>query len=106
MVTARNAIHAQASCAIGDHMVYHMVMGRKEVLVQLDDELIQRLDRLADTQGTNRSELLRRGAAAVLEAAEQAEADRLLQDAYRRVPQDPAIVVAATRLAAHTAPEW
>jgi hypothetical protein len=93
-------------CATGDHMVYHMVMARKEVLVQLDDELIERLDRLADTQGTNRSELLRRGAAAVLEAAEQAEADRLLQDAYRRVPQDPAIVVAATRLAAHTAPEW
>ena len=106
MVTARNDIRAQASCATGDHMVYHMVVGRKEVLVQLDDELIERLDRLADTQGTNRSELLRRGAAAVLEAAEQAEADRVLQDAYRRVPQDPAIVVAATRLAAHTAPEW
>src|SRR5437867_735059 len=89
-----------------DHMVYHMVMGRKEVLVQLDDELIERLDRLADKQGTNRSELLRRGAAAVLEAADQAEADRLLREAYRRVPQDPAIVAAATRLAAHTAPEW
>jgi hypothetical protein len=89
-----------------DHMVYHMVMGRKEVLVQLDDDLIDRLDRLADKQGTSRSELLRRGAAAVLEAAEHAEADRDLQEAYRRLPQDPAIVSAASRLASLTAPEW
>ena len=89
-----------------DHMVYHMVVGRKEVLVQLDDDLIDRLDRLADKQGTSRSELLRRGAAAVLEAAEHAEADRALQDAYRRMPQDRAIVAAASRLAALTAPGW
>ena len=81
-------------------------MGRKEVLVQLDDDLIDRLDRLADKQGTSRSELLRRGAAAVLEAADLAEADRALQEAYRRVPQDPAIISAASRLAAVTAPEW
>jgi metal-responsive CopG/Arc/MetJ family transcriptional regulator len=87
-------------------MVYHMVMGRREVLVQLDDELVERLDQLAEQQGTNRSELLRRGAAAVLDAAERAEADQALQAAYRRIPQDPAIVAAASRLAAQTAPEW
>jgi metal-responsive CopG/Arc/MetJ family transcriptional regulator len=87
-------------------MVYHMAMGRKEVLVQLDDLLVDRLDQLAERQGTSRSELLRRGAAAVLEAAEQAEADRVLQEAYRRMPQDPAIVAAASRLASLTAPEW
>jgi len=87
-------------------MLYHMVMGRKEVLVQLDDDLVQRLDQLADKQGTNRSELLRRGAAALLEAADQADADRVLQEAYRRVPQDRAIVAAALRLAAAANPEW
>jgi metal-responsive CopG/Arc/MetJ family transcriptional regulator len=87
-------------------MVYHMVVGRKEVLVQLDDDLVDRLDQLAKRQGTSRSVLLRRGAAAVLEAAEQAEADRVLQEAYRRMPQDPAIVAAASRLASLTAPEW
>ena len=89
-----------------DHMIYHMVMGRREVLVQLDDDLVDRLDRLAEQQGTNRSDLLRRGAAAVLEAAERADADRALQDSYRRLPQDPAIVSAASRLASPTAPEW
>jgi metal-responsive CopG/Arc/MetJ family transcriptional regulator len=81
-------------------------VARREVLVQLDDELVERLDRLADQQGTSRSDLLRRGAAAVLEASELAAADRELQESYRRIPQDPAVVAAATRLAAHSAPEW
>lgn len=83
-----------------------MVMSRRQVLVQLDDDLVERLDHLAEAEGVSRSELLRRGAAAVLEAAEQLEADRALRDAYRRVPQDPALVSSARRLAARTAPEW
>lgn len=83
-----------------------MPMARKEVLVQLDDDLIAQLDRLASAEGTSRSELLRRGAAAVLAAAEELEADRALRDAYQRVPQDPALVESALRLASHTAPEW
>jgi metal-responsive CopG/Arc/MetJ family transcriptional regulator len=87
-------------------MVYHMVMARREVLVQLDDELVSRLDEVAAAQGTSRSELLRRGAMAVLEAGDVAQADRQLQEAYRRVPQDPALVKAARRLAARTVPEW
>lgn len=87
-------------------MPYHRVMARREVLVQLDDELVSRLDTLAAKAGTSRSELLRRGAVAVLEAAALAEADQQLIDAYRRQPQDPAIVAAAARLAAQTAPEW
>lgn len=83
-----------------------MVVGRREVLVQLDDELVERLDRLAEAQKTSRSELLRRGASAVIEAAEQLDADRVLREAYRRVPQDPALVASARRLAAATTPEW
>ena len=92
--------------AAGDHMLYHMVMARKEVLVQLDDELVRRLDALAARLGTSRSELVRRGALAVLEAEELAAADRRLVEAYRAQPQDPAIVAAAVRLAAETAPPW
>jgi metal-responsive CopG/Arc/MetJ family transcriptional regulator len=83
-----------------------MVMARREVLVQLDDDLVARLDVVAKQQGTNRSELLRRGALAVLTAVELETADRELQAAYRRVPQDPLLVEAAGRLAAETAPEW
>jgi hypothetical protein len=87
-------------------MVYHMAMARREVLVQLDDELVARLDLVAASIGVSRSELLRRGAQAVIEAAELAEADRALLDAYRRQPPDPALVRAAARLAARTAPTW
>ncbi|MBI5157721.1 MAG: ribbon-helix-helix protein, CopG family [Acidimicrobiia bacterium] len=81
-------------------------MARKEVLVQLDDELVERLDRLAARLGVSRSHLLRRGALAVLEAEGIKRADRELIAAYGRLPQDPLIVAAAGRLAAETVPEW
>ena len=83
-----------------------MVMTRREVLVQLDDDLVDRLDVLASELGTNRSAILRRGARAVLEAEEAAAADRELQAAYRRLPADPALVRSARRLASETVPEW
>jgi len=98
--------HSIVSSLCSRHMIIHMVMGRREVLVQLDDDLVARLDRLAAEKGTSRSDLLRRGAVAVLDAGELREADEKLRDAYRRVPQDPAIVQAAARLAAQTVPEW
>ena len=88
------------------HMVYHMVMPRRQVLVQLDDELIERLDRLAQRIDVSRSELLRRGAFAVLEAGSLDQAERELVAAYRSQPQDPLLVETALRLAAETAPEW
>ncbi len=87
-------------------MTYHMSVARKEVLVQLDDELVERLDRLARQQHTSRSELLRQGALAVLFVAETQQADAELRAAYRRMPQDPAVVEAAARLVGETAPEW
>jgi len=76
------------------------------VLVQLDDELVSRLDELAAEEGTSRSALLRRGAVAVLEASEVSRFDDELQQAYRRVPQDPEVVTSAKRLASRTVPEW
>lgn len=83
-----------------------MVMARREVLVQLDDELVEQLDQIAEDHGTNRSELLRRGARAVIEAEDLAAADRQLVAAYRRQPPDPALIQSAARLAALTVSEW
>lgn len=74
--------------------------------MQLDDDLVERLDALAADLGTNRSELVRRGAQAVLDAEELAAADRHLRLAYQRHPTDPAVVQSARRLAAETAPDW
>ena len=83
-----------------------MVVSRREVLVQLDDDLVERLDSLAADLGTNRSELVRRGAQAILEAEDLASKDRQLQQGYRRQPADPALVESARRLSARTAPQW
>lgn len=83
-----------------------MAMARREVLVQLDDTLVHQLDELATRLGTNRSELLRRGAQAVLAAEDLATADRELVDAYRREPPDPLLVQSARRLAAQHSPAW
>jgi hypothetical protein len=84
-------------------MVYDMVMARRQVLVQLDDDLVARLDALATRRKVSRSELLRRGALAVLEAEELADADKALVEAYRKQPQDPFLLESAARLASETA---
>ncbi len=87
-------------------MVYHMVMARREVLVQLDDALVAKLDEVAKRTEVSRSELLRRGALAVLEADEWARDDKRLITGYAKHPPDPALLEASRRLAAETAPEW
>ena len=81
-------------------------MARREVLVQLDDELVWQLDALAARLGTSRSDLVRRGAVAVVAAADLAQADAELVAAYRRQPADPLIVQSARRLAARHSPAW
>ncbi len=86
-------------------MVAHMPV-RREVLVQLDDLLVERLDALALRLGTNRSELLRRGAQAVLAAEDLIAADQELTAAYQRQPPDPALIQSARGLAARTTPAW
>ena len=83
-----------------------MVMARREVLVQLDDELVTQLDQIAAARSTSRSELLRRGARAVIEAEDEAAADAELIAAYRRLPPDQVLARSAARLASRTAPEW
>ena len=87
-------------------MSYHSVMTRREVLVQLDDELVADVDRIAAAPSTTRSGLLRRGARTVIEAEEAAAADAELIAAYRRQPPDHALQRSAARRAARTAPGW
>lgn len=87
-------------------MVYHMTVARREVLVQLDDELVERLDEIAKRTEVSRSELLRRAAQAVIEADELARADERLVEGYSKHPPDPLLLQTSRRLAAETAPEW
>ena len=87
-------------------MVYHMVMARKQVLVQLDDDLVARLDELGSRLKMSRSELIRRAALGLLDQAWELEAEQITIAAYLRQPEDPAWVATMSRLAAETAPEW
>jgi metal-responsive CopG/Arc/MetJ family transcriptional regulator len=82
------------------------LMARRQVIVQLDDQLVAELDKAAKQDGVSRSELLRTAAAALLEARKVRKLERRLVDAYREMPQDPVLVEAARRLAAETAPDW
>jgi predicted transcriptional regulator len=66
-----------------------MTMTRQQVLVQLDTELVRRLDELAEAEHTSRSELLRRGAAAVLRTAQERADEQRHAEGYRRQPQGP-----------------
>ena len=83
-----------------------MVMPRREVLVQLDDDLVEQLDRIAKALDTNRSELLRRGAQAVIDADNERTNDIELIAAYKRQPPDAVLIRSAARLASKTTPAW
>jgi len=63
-------------------------VARRQVLVQLDDELVARLDRTAAALDVNRSELIRRALHAYTEACEEAGADARYVEAYLRIPED------------------
>ncbi|CAN5503835.1 hypothetical protein BH20ACT23_BH20ACT23_03560 [soil metagenome] len=81
-------------------------MARKQVLVQLDDDLVEALDRAAEEAGLSRSELIRIAARALLESRVIARDEAALVAAYRRRPQDPLLLETARRLAAENAPMW
>ena len=83
-----------------------MAVSSREILVPLSEELVASLDEVARRRGVSRSELVRQGVVAVLEAEELAADDARLREAHSRQPQDAALVDAARRLAAENTPAW
>jgi metal-responsive CopG/Arc/MetJ family transcriptional regulator len=67
-----------------------MVVARTQTLVQLTDELLERLDARAAREGRNRSELVREAIINYLAADREAEIDRLIVEGYTRQPQTEA----------------
>jgi metal-responsive CopG/Arc/MetJ family transcriptional regulator len=61
-------------------------MGRTQTLVQLSDELIDRLDRYRARAGRSRSEVIREAVEQYLAADREREIDRRLIEAYTRQP--------------------
>lgn len=68
---------------------YNMVMARTQTLVQLSDELLERLDSHRARERRSRSEVIREAIERYLDADRQAELDRLIVEAYtQRPPED------------------
>ena len=65
-----------------------LAVARKQVLVQLDDEIVQALDRLTGPMDASRSDLIRRAVNLWLDALDEAEADIRYAEAYKRIPDD------------------
>jgi Arc/MetJ-type ribon-helix-helix transcriptional regulator len=74
-------------------------MARKQVLVQLDESMVRALDAQARRAGVSRSELIRRGVSALLEAGNEADAVRAMVEAYMRLPQGPAWAESSEQMA-------
>ncbi len=81
-------------------------MARRQVIVQLDDDLVAALDREAEATGLSRSELIRRGAAALLAAHETRRKEKAQIESYQMTPQDPYLVEAFTKIAAASLEPW
>jgi Arc/MetJ-type ribon-helix-helix transcriptional regulator len=62
-------------------------MARKQVIVQLDDDLLGRLDRTISATGISRSEAIRRAVRAYLDVEWEREADRRYTESYREHPE-------------------
>jgi Arc/MetJ-type ribon-helix-helix transcriptional regulator len=82
------------------------IVARKQVLVQLDDRLVERLDRLIGPLDASRSDLIRRAVNLWLDALDEAQADVRYADAYRRIPDDLEDHAAWEALQLESWPEW
>ena len=80
-------------------------MARKQVLVQLDDAQVARLDALASAAADSRSELIRRAIDLYVEAVGEALEDVRYADAYLRVPEELGEFAALRELASRAWPE-
>jgi metal-responsive CopG/Arc/MetJ family transcriptional regulator len=65
-----------------------MAMARTQTLVQLTDELLERLDSYRAREGRSRSEVVREAIERYLASDREAEIDRLVVDAYSRQPPE------------------
>jgi metal-responsive CopG/Arc/MetJ family transcriptional regulator len=65
-----------------------MVMARRQTLVQLTDDLLERVDARRVRDGKSRSEFVREALEEYLAADREAEIDRLLVEAYTRTPDE------------------
>lgn len=64
-------------------------MVKKVIQVPVDEELLKDLDNLSKKQRKSRSELIRQACLRYLQQIEYEELDRLYQQGYKRIPEEP-----------------
>ena len=64
-------------------------MVKKIIQVQVDEELLMNLDTLSKKQRKARSELIRQACLSYLQQVEHEELDRIYQQGYMKVPEEP-----------------
>ena len=79
-------------------------MVKKVIQVPVDEELLIALDRVSRKQQKARAELIRKACRRYLEQVEAEELDRLYQQGYERLPEEPELGQAQTALAAEILP--
>ena len=66
-------------------------MVKKVIQVPVDEDLLRELDSLSKKQRKARSELIRQACLSYLRQAEHEELDRLYQQGYMRIPEEPEV---------------
>jgi metal-responsive CopG/Arc/MetJ family transcriptional regulator len=66
-------------------------MAKKVIQVPVDIELLTALDELSKKRGKARSELIRRACQHYLREVENEELDRLYQNGYEAMPEEPEV---------------
>ena len=66
-------------------------MTKKVIQVPVDEELLRSLDSLSKKQRKARSELIRQACLRYLQQIEHEELDKLYQQGYMRVPEEPEV---------------
>ena len=74
---------------------YHMVIARRQTLVQFTEGLLATLDEFAAAAGRSRSEVIREAVEQYLRDAREGEIDRAIAAGYERVPPPDAVQAAA-----------
>jgi len=80
-------------------------MIKKVVQVPVDEELLTALNQLSRKQRKTRSELIRQACQRYLGQAETEELDRLYQQGYERLPEEPELGEAQVAVAGEILPK-
>ena len=77
-------------------------MAKKVIQVPVDVELLKDLDSLSKQQGKSRPELIRQACLSYLERVKDEELDKLYQQGYIKIPEEPAVGKIQIAMAAET----